>query len=71
MFAVAKRLSNSGVLGLNQRNSDFIMRLNPRHLYPRVDDKVITKQSFEQKPNTEPHSAKPSLDGACCCSRCS
>jgi len=44
MFAVAKRLSNSGVLGMNQRNSDFIMRLNPRHLYPRVDDKVMTKQ---------------------------
>ena len=44
MLAAAKRLKESGVLGLNQRNSDFIMALNPRHLYPRVDDKVMTKQ---------------------------
>jgi alpha-L-glutamate ligase-like protein len=32
------------VLGLNERNADFIMRLNPRRLYPRVDDKALTKQ---------------------------
>ena len=44
MFAVAKKLRNAGVLGLNERNSDFIMRLNPRRLYPRVDDKVLTKE---------------------------
>ena len=44
MFAVAKQLREAGVLGLNERNSDFIMRLNPRRLYPRVDDKVLTKE---------------------------
>ena len=44
MFEVARQLRNAGVLGLNERNSDFIMRLNPRRLYPRVDDKVLTKQ---------------------------
>jgi len=44
MFAAAKRLREAGVLGLNERNSEFIMRLNPRSLYPRVDDKVLTKQ---------------------------
>ncbi|MDJ0792831.1 MAG: alpha-L-glutamate ligase-like protein [Woeseiaceae bacterium] len=44
MFAVAKKLREAGVLGLNERNSEFIMRLNPRSLYPRVDDKVLTKQ---------------------------
>ncbi len=44
MFAIAKRLKRAGVLGLNKRNSDFIMRLNPRSLYPRVDDKLITKR---------------------------
>jgi alpha-L-glutamate ligase-like protein len=38
-----KHLATAGVLGLNQRNTDFIMRLNPRRLYPRVDDKLITK----------------------------
>lgn len=44
MFGVAKKLRADGVLGLNERNADFIMRLNPRRLYPRVDDKLITKQ---------------------------
>ena len=44
MFNTAKRLRAAGVLGLNERNADFIMRQNPRHLFPRVDDKVLTKQ---------------------------
>lgn len=43
MFAAARKLREKGVLGLNERNTDFIMRLNPRRLYPRVDDKAITK----------------------------
>jgi alpha-L-glutamate ligase-like protein len=44
MFARAEQLREAGILGLNERNAEFIMRLNPRRLYPRVDDKVITKQ---------------------------
>jgi alpha-L-glutamate ligase-like protein len=44
MFAKAEQLRQAGVLGLNERNADFIMRLNPRRLYPRVDDKVLTKR---------------------------
>jgi alpha-L-glutamate ligase-like protein len=44
MFVAAKKLAKAGVLGLNERNADFIMRLNPRRLYPRVDDKVLTKE---------------------------
>jgi alpha-L-glutamate ligase-like protein len=44
MFTVAKNLRAAGVLGLNERNSEFIMRLNPRRLYPRVDDKALTKE---------------------------
>lgn len=44
MFAKAEQLRQAGVLGLNERNADFIMRLNPRRLYPRVDDKVLTKE---------------------------
>ncbi|MEO0576404.1 MAG: alpha-L-glutamate ligase-like protein [Pseudomonadota bacterium] len=36
-------LKKKGVLGLNERNADYIMQLNPRRLYPRVDDKVLTK----------------------------
>ncbi len=44
MFATAGKLRAAGVLGLNERNAEFIMRLNPRRLYPRVDDKALTKQ---------------------------
>ena len=44
MLGAAKKLRAAGVLGLNERNTDFIMRLNPRRLYPRVDDKVLTKE---------------------------
>jgi alpha-L-glutamate ligase-like protein len=44
MFSTAKKLRKTGVLGLNERNTDFIMRLNPRRLYPTVDDKVLTKE---------------------------
>ncbi len=44
MFATAQKLRKAGVLGLNERNCEFIMRLNPRRLYPRVDDKVMTKE---------------------------
>ncbi len=44
MFALARQLNDAGVLGLNLRNAEFIMKLNPRRLYPRVDDKVLTKR---------------------------
>jgi alpha-L-glutamate ligase-like protein len=44
MFGLATKLRNAGVLGLNERNCDFIMRVNPRRHYPRVDDKVLTKE---------------------------
>ncbi len=44
MPGAAARLRDSGVLGLNERNANFIMRLNPRRHYPRVDDKVLTKE---------------------------
>ena len=44
MFGAAKKLREAGVLGLNERNAEYIMRLNPRRLYPRVDDKALTKR---------------------------
>ncbi|MDH5455315.1 MAG: alpha-L-glutamate ligase-like protein [Gammaproteobacteria bacterium] len=44
MFSTARQLRRKGVLGLNERNADFIMRLNPRRFYPRVDDKALTKK---------------------------
>lgn len=43
-LASPSSLVESGVLGINQRNSDFIMRYNPRKLFPLVDNKLKTKQ---------------------------
>jgi alpha-L-glutamate ligase-like protein len=36
-------LERAGVLGINRRNLAFVQASNPRALYPRVDDKTITK----------------------------
>lgn len=44
MIATWRKLRANGVLGLNRRNGDYIARYNPRRLYPRVDDKVLTKE---------------------------
>jgi len=44
MLGVARKLRDAGVLGLNERNAEFIMHLNPRRYYPRVDDKTLTKK---------------------------
>lgn len=33
-----------GLLGINQRNAEYTLRYNPRHLYPLVDDKLQTKK---------------------------
>ncbi|MGH8174736.1 MAG: alpha-L-glutamate ligase-like protein [Steroidobacter sp.] len=44
MFSRARNLSDVGVLGLNKRNGDYILRFNPRRLYPLVDDKLKTKR---------------------------
>lgn len=43
-FSVARRLHRIGLMGLNRRNAEFVLRYNPRKLYPRVDDKLITKK---------------------------
>src|SRR5690606_5396937 len=44
LLSTRKRLRQAGVLGINERSADYIMRLNPRRYYPRVDDKVLTKK---------------------------
>jgi alpha-L-glutamate ligase-like protein len=36
-------LHRKGVMGMNRRNYDYVMRWNPRKLYPLVDDKLRTK----------------------------
>lgn len=44
MLSNYRSLSTEGVLGLNRRNGDYILRFNPRRLYPLVDDKLQTKR---------------------------
>ncbi len=42
-FANPFKLRKKGILGMNQRNSGYIGRYNPRRLYPLVDNKLKTK----------------------------
>jgi len=44
MFEILNRLKEIGVLGMNRRNAEYIMKYNPRSLFPLVDNKVLTKQ---------------------------
>ncbi len=41
-------LRGAGVLGINRRNSNYILGFNPRKLYPLVDDKLKTKELLEK-----------------------
>ncbi|HWT15622.1 MAG TPA: alpha-L-glutamate ligase-like protein [Patescibacteria group bacterium] len=43
-FAVAKRLRKIGLMGIGQRNAEYVLAYNQRKFYPRVDDKLITKK---------------------------
>ncbi len=38
------RLHQRGIMSINQRNSDFVLRYNKRKLFPLVDDKLKTKR---------------------------
>jgi len=44
LFSTWKDLRQRGVMGINQRNADYVLRYNQRHLYPLVDDKIKTKE---------------------------
>ena len=44
LFRTARRLREIGMMGIGQRNADYVLLHNPRKFYPRVDDKLITKQ---------------------------
>lgn len=44
MIHLFRRLKHNGVLSINQRNSDFVLRYNARKLFPLVDDKLKTKR---------------------------
>ncbi|MBA4696506.1 MAG: alpha-L-glutamate ligase-like protein [Legionella sp.] len=44
MWKIYRRLRAHGILSMNQRNRDYILRYNERWRYPLVDDKLKTKQ---------------------------
>src|SRR3990167_4447750 len=44
MWKIYRQLTKQGVLSINQRNSDYVLRYNARKLYPLVDDKLKTKR---------------------------
>ena len=44
MWSIYRRLHQRGILSINRRNSDYVLRYNPRKLYPLVDDKLQTKR---------------------------
>lgn len=48
MLGLIRRLSRVGLLGINQRNADYILPRNDRAKYPMVDDKLLTKQLAER-----------------------
>lgn len=39
-----KALDAKGIMGINRRNADYVLKYNKRSLYPIVDDKILTKQ---------------------------
>jgi hypothetical protein len=39
-----KALEAKGIMGINRRNADYVLKNNKRHLYPIVVDKFFTKQ---------------------------
>ena len=43
-----RALRAAGVLGINRRNAELVLPQNPRRNFPRVDDKLITKQLCER-----------------------
>ena len=44
MLIFPSSLKRLGILGMNQRNLDYIGRHNARHLFPLVDNKIETKR---------------------------
>lgn len=47
MFGLLKtwrELEAKGIMGINRRNADYVLKHNKRSLYPLVDDKILTKE---------------------------
>ena len=43
-YASPFEMADDGIMGMNQRNVNFIGRYNKRNLFPLVDNKLLTKQ---------------------------
>ncbi|MCK9236630.1 MAG: alpha-L-glutamate ligase-like protein [Thiopseudomonas sp.] len=39
-----RELEAKGIMGINRRNADYVLKYNKRSLYPLVDDKILTKE---------------------------
>lgn len=48
MPGILQRMRSAGVLGLNRRNGDYILKLNRRRFFPLVDDKVLCKKKLQE-----------------------
>ena len=44
IFKTYRQLLKKGILSINQRNKDFVLKYNAREFYPLVDDKLQTKR---------------------------
>lgn len=44
IWDVLRQFREAGILGINSRNADYIMRYNARSSFPMVDDKTLTKK---------------------------
>lgn len=47
-FARPSQLREAGILSMNSRNLDYVIKYNPRKLLPQVDDKLTTKRMAEK-----------------------
>jgi len=48
ILALARKMKEAGILGMNRRNASYIMKWNPRSAFPLVDDKVLTREVAEK-----------------------
>lgn len=48
-FSRYRLLRHNGVIGLNSRNGNYIMRYNQRRFYPLVDNKILCKQRLLER----------------------
>lgn len=47
--SLPRLLRERGVLGINARNGRYVLPNNPRKFYPRVDDKILTKEICRER----------------------